>query len=388
VLSPLLTTIIGIGATILALSILVQVLQELYKHLANSKSRLYVKALWDHIGSLAQHLAYAPEFADIRVRGSFQILRRRPAGRLLPLSAEQLKRALERTSPAWVQRMLRQLRQEVSVSSENGPNVSQSWLTFLKRLSSVPRGATGYSVVIQIAGFLRDHGYSWEPGDDVVGSISVGDATVRPAELEQALVHRFTPHVEDVIARYDLLREHHQFAGRRRNLRQTFAIGFVASFLVGLPIQQVYVDATTRSAAETMELAEKAIDSYERVQLLERTAQPTGDAAADATAEGQEGENLTGDASELKELLRSMVDQLSEDVLGSDERDVIPVFSATFWQKRHSGFWGVLWYIFGCAGSAVLVSFGAPFWNGIVKALLGLKRSFLSNNGDAKGKVA
>jgi len=83
--NSLLTTLLTMAATFLGLSIVVQVIQELYKYLRSSKGRAYQLALKDFLGPLATELMRPGVLPDVRVRGPFQLMRIRPKGMILPL---------------------------------------------------------------------------------------------------------------------------------------------------------------------------------------------------------------------------------------------------------------------------------------------------------------
>jgi len=385
--TQVLTTIIGVAATILALSVVVQVIQEMYKYFTSSQSRVYVKVLTDHMGAIAKDIAFAPDFADLRTRGPFEILRRRPTGRLMPLEADELRAAAERTAPLWVQRTLDQLRlEEASGAGSKIPSVA--WTSFLEKLSSVARGAKGYETAKEIAAFLAEHGHSWESGKDHVGTVShISDPkhTFDPTVLIKAFEREFVPHIVKTAENTRLLDDHLAYATGRRNLRHTVVIGFLLAAAVGLPVQAIYQNAATMPPDKVIEFAEAVTDLYEKTQQAspaggevdEETARPTVDENPDLT-QITPPERLNAD-SLLKPLIRYISDARMS---GTPGYEMMSIIGSKEWKAKYHGFWGILLYVLGNIGTAILVGFGAPFWNDILKSVLGLKRTL---RGDVTG---
>jgi hypothetical protein len=103
-----LTMVLGLAASRAAFAILVQITQEVYKYLTSSKTRAYRDALVDFIGPAAAQLLQPGAAPELFVPGPFQFRRVQPKGKLLPLSRDALVKALERTSPEWVRRGLKE----------------------------------------------------------------------------------------------------------------------------------------------------------------------------------------------------------------------------------------------------------------------------------------
>ena len=133
--SALFSILIALAATFLGLSVLVQVIQEIYKHLTSSKSRAFNQVLRDFLGPWIAQLYRPGVIPDLVVRGPFQFFRRRPGGRLLPLSKDDLIKALERTAPDWHRQALKYLRMKVKLQGDREKAPSPSWNTFLKGLA-------------------------------------------------------------------------------------------------------------------------------------------------------------------------------------------------------------------------------------------------------------
>ena len=92
--STVLTPLLAMTAWFLGLSILVQVLQELWKFVTSSKARSFEKALADFLGPfIVGRLKQDPLLA---VRGPLQFRRVSTAGPVLPLDAADLSKQLRR----------------------------------------------------------------------------------------------------------------------------------------------------------------------------------------------------------------------------------------------------------------------------------------------------
>ena len=115
--SSLIQIVLGMVAMFLALSVGIQVLQEMWKYLFSTKAGVYSRVLGDWLGAWARELLESPALADLQVRGPFQVRRIKPTGKLLPLTREDLIDGLERTATLWRQRGLEALRLEVKVQA-------------------------------------------------------------------------------------------------------------------------------------------------------------------------------------------------------------------------------------------------------------------------------
>ena len=102
--TSLLSTVLAMAAAFLALSLLVQVIQECYKYLTSSRSKAYRGALIDFLGDKAKVLLESKELADLRARGPFQFSTGESKGHLEPMDKDDLMAALERAAPEWIQK--------------------------------------------------------------------------------------------------------------------------------------------------------------------------------------------------------------------------------------------------------------------------------------------
>jgi len=358
------------AAGVMALSILVQVLQELYKYLRNSKTLLYRAVLADALGPSVGRLWSAPEFADLRVRGAFQFSRRRPAGQLLPLEKDELTTALTRMSPPWVQRVLAAIQKERQFKTFG--TSSDSWHTLLTQLGSARKGTREYWIARQIAECLCENGHTVSPLSNQVGTLTA-NSSLDYERLESAFRERFLPQVTRAERIFPLIERQMEYANGRRNLRQSFTIGLIVALAVGTPIQTLYQQALSRSPEETAALAEKLVNIEERRASL----------AADTTIQEEKRIRILTDSMliPLGRIIREshtdstatgtgLPKTLIAQSLTSSSASPIRDYLNGLGKKVASPA-----YLLGCLITAILVSFGAPFWNDIVKSVLYFQKS-------------
>jgi len=331
--TSLLSTILAIGATFLALSLLVQVVQELYKYLTSSRSRAYAKALIDFLGPHAEQLLRPGVIPDLQVRGPFQVLRRRPEGHLQPMDKDDLIVALERTAAPWIQRALAALRLEASLSKGASGTLSPSFGQFLEQLNGVVAGSPGYSTALDVREFLA----TWHLKD--AGDVKRG--TLDPSALLRALRQRFLPSVVRADESFTQLVKNFDHTYRRRNLRHSFTFGFLLAFLAQQPLGEIYRAAKAAPIDQAVAAAEQARAIYAQ-QQPEGVAAERNAAALKAYADSLIGVLHTAGAAPSLEL--------NLKVIGTRLRDPS--------------------YLLGCLLTALLISFGAPFWNDLSGALL------------------
>lgn len=311
--TTLLSRLLTLAAIFLGLALLVQVLQEVYKHLVSARAGTWSGALIDYLGPWGKILLAPGALPDLRVRGPFQFRRLRPGGKLLPTDRDELVEAMERTLPAWHRRALSAIRfEEATTERTRHPGGSPEWSAFLLELQTAEPGSPGYLAAREIGDFLN----RWKSTD--------ADQPEATAALEAAFVRRFMPHVREAADNYPQLVRNFNYRYRRRNLRLTFTFGLAVAVLCNLPFDRVWIEAARTPEADAIALAER-IES--------------GD-----------------DAAAAESALNYVVDA-----------DVLRQVWANGWAAR-------MHYLAGCLLTALLISFGAPFWNDLSKALLRLKR--------------
>jgi hypothetical protein len=359
VVSSLMTTLLGLAGMFLGLAVLVQVVQEVYKYLTDSKSRAYVIALKDFLGPWAGHVVRAGSFPDMRVRGPFQWKRLRPAGRLLPLGKEELIRELEQTAPPWVYRTLDALKHEEKLQG-SGRQVSPVWRKFLGELGRTEVDTPGYWSAAAVAEFLSRYGHRVIPPKrgggkpEAVGKISPPEE-LDAARLSRAFRQEFLSHVDDVADRFPQLTANFEYAYRRRNIRHTLVIALVIVVLFDLPLDRLIRTSAQLSADEAVELARTAVELYDRQKELHGTA-----------------DSAMADQLVLALRVSSASLRRADPAGGDTMRSLLNVRLLTVLPQQGLGATGR--YLLGCLLTTLLVSFGAPFWNDLASMLLRLQK--------------
>ena len=133
----LLTTILTLAATFLGLSIVVQVIQELYKYLRSSKAKVYEVALIDFFRLLAHELLQPSFLLDILIGDSMQIMKVRSKSWIFLFNKEERSYSLERSAPPWIDQTLNKLNYKVDCQSDNFIACSISLEEYLNELGKV-----------------------------------------------------------------------------------------------------------------------------------------------------------------------------------------------------------------------------------------------------------
>jgi len=277
---------------------------------------------------------------QLQVRGPMQLWRSRPQGRLLPLSRRELKRALEETSPPWIQRTLHALEIENRLASPTSTGWSPNWHSFVSELERTAAGSPGYSTAQDIIRFLTNWGAIERSSGETEGQRPLLLRSFQPPQaLLVAFRQQFLPHIERVEEQYGQFLRNFEHAYRRRNLRQTFLFGLLITLAFNLPLQRLWREAAALSPQQAMELAERAKALYDKAQADPKSAELA------------------------REILRSSV-------VSSGPSSYRPALNELFGQ----GPWASLRYMLGSLLTALLVSFGAPFWNDAVGTLARLQK--------------
>jgi hypothetical protein len=349
--SSLGAAVVGAAATILALSLLVQVLQELWKFLFSTRSALYVRVLQEYLGPLGKRLAEPGVLSDFLVRGPFQFRQLRATGNLEPLATPQLVEGLERTAAPWVREALRRLRLEVSLQAAGETKPSPDWKRFVTELTTADAGGKGASDAHDVATFLAEYNLG---GKKMPARMNASTALI-------AFRERFLPHVVDAEKHANRLREMFDCQYKRRNQLITFVLGFLVAFALNQPTQRIVTRAQAMSPEEATALADNVLQLYERTQAADTTR--------DTTAARPPLPQLDSTLSRLVGTL----DSLARRGTAPDAANAaLPIPGITEFFKKETK---KIWYLLGCLLTAVLVSFGAPFWNDLVGALANKNRS-------------
>jgi hypothetical protein len=347
-----LTPLLAIAAWLLGLSILVQVLQEIWKFTTSSKSRAYENALADFLGPfITSHLR---QDTLVAVRGPFQLRRVSVAGRLMPLNQVDLVAALQRTAPAWPRIVSRALAVEQRLDAGLNDNARprafsqaiQPLLVQMQEANKVARaGEHRMADMVASAGdgkrvfsFLRAWGV-------VKGEEQPSVSPFDPKQISTAFDSEFFPHARLVNDHYDQFLKSFDHQYRRRNLRQTFLFGFLLAIALNLPFDQIVDRATKIPTDRAITLAHDAQQLYQQ-----------------AVASGTDQE-------QMRELTTRALAIASQSAEGATRVDyfINPVDLWARWRTAPATGFG---FLFGCLVTALLLAFGAPFWNDITGALL------------------
>lgn len=336
--TSLLSTLISLSASFLGLALLVQVLQELYKYLTSSKSQSYLMVLVDFLGPHAYQLLRPGTFPELQIRGPFQWLRRRPTGRLQPMDKPDLVAALERTAAPWVQRALGAIRLEASTQRGTPGAPSAALHQFMRDVFAAEPSSPGYFTAQELQQFFT----SWGLGE----AREKGKQIVNTDALLAAFRQRFVPSAVQTETLFGQLTKNVELAYRRRNLRQTFVFGLLLALLGNLPFDRLYQEASAVPLDQAVQTAEQMRALYAQ--------RAVGDTAP------RDFRELYRYADSLRAVL-----QLPRTPIAS--RWTLAALTEPF--RKNAAL-----YVLGCVITAVLVSFGAPFWNDLAGALLRLNK--------------
>jgi hypothetical protein len=364
--NSLLTVLLTLAATFLGLSIVVQVVQELYKYLRSSKGRAYQIALKDFLGPLALELLKPGVLPDVRVRGPLQLKRVRPEGMILPLKREELSNALERTAPPWIQQTLNQLKLEVDFQSNKPLPPSPSWDKFLEDLGKVEQGTTGYWNAFEIAEFLQEWKYNWnqkileaKSHTKCIGTFTLPHNNLDAKQLLLAFRKKFLPYVENAVENFSKLESNFEYSYSRANRRQTFIIAMLITFIFNLPINILYKNAQKIDPESAIKLAETTMEMYKS-----KSEVPESLIVSNQLPDSLIQKNLELAKKIMSSTLKTQSSESGIEYF-SDWESIVAIFSGNF---------KFLLYLFYCGITSIFLTFGAPFWNDIASALLRLQK--------------
>jgi hypothetical protein len=332
----LLSTLLSLAAAFLSFSVAVQIFQELWKYLTSSKSRAYLLALRDFLGPWTND--FLREFGQSSMRGPFQLFRFKPGKNLLPMNREGIAAGLERMAPTWVHRTMEAIRLEMSLQGFSPQPPSALWKGFVGDL------AGGRPAADDVRQFLEEWGHRFGSSSPAgVVSVKKFPAQLDARQLFTAFRRRFYRDHDSVLERFPSFERNFEYAYKRRNLRQSFTIALAFAFFFDLPFDVLYSKASTASPDQATALVENAISLYDRsakdsIGVFERRQ-----LLADATQ--AVGGTLSVEGVDYLVDLKSML---------------------ALW---NSGFDRVLRHLLGLLITALLASFGAPFWNDLISVL-------------------
>jgi hypothetical protein len=373
-MNSVLTPLLAISAWFLGLSVLVQVLQELYKFLTSSKSRAFEHALADFAGPFV--VSRLQQDARLTVRGPLQFRRVSIAGRVLPMNADDLAVAIEKAAPEWQRLVGRALELEAALQKGKpmrpSPRLAQTLAGLTQQLEAAAgdvQSAT-FGDATRVARFL----WEWK----MLGSDGrVNDAELDAARVQEAFRREFFPQFETIQRHYDQFLQNFGYQYRRRNLRQTFTLAFVVTVVLNLPFEQIYLRATALTPEQAVALAESAQRLYTESQKMRTGATPS--------EEQKRLQALATEALAVANRARvtctsSADSPVSDAPITCENAAVDP---AVVWATVSDGRLLSLRFLMGCLISAVLITFGAPFWNDVSSSLLRAARPRRDQTGPA-----
>lgn len=386
-MNTVLTPLLAMTAWFLGLSILVQVLQEMWKFVTSSKSRAFENALADFLGPFViGRLRQDPLLA---VRGPFQFRRVGIAGRILPLNAGDLVASLEKSAPEWQRILKRALDFEAALQTTGPAPASPAFLDMVKALQrqldeAKILGKTDHRLAAESqafgdAGRVHEFLDRWQllPRDGGPESAPLLDS----AKLLQAFRKEFLPQADTIARHYDQFLQNFNYQYRRRNLRQTFAFSMLVAIVLNLPFEQIYLRATTVTPEQAIALADNAQQLYMDAQALPQEAQQEQLRAVgkQALALAQSATSfacaprdfgLTTDATIEREGRRARTAPAGAYECASAVGVDYFLDPAVVWARLRAPESQSPRFLFGCFLTAILVTFGAPFWNDLSSTLL------------------
>ena len=381
---PVLSSIAALAATFLALSLLVQVIQEIYKYLSSSQERSYRMALIDFLGPWADRIFEEDMAVDLKIRGPFQKRTVVPPARLLPLDKDDLTDALERTLSPWHREALQALRIERRLQEEQAEKggshlvVSPALASFIRKLTTAARGSPGYQAARDIYGFLQKwmNLPEWSEQDEKPPVVQEKEILARqenPVDARAVLTAysaRFLPHITRAADNYSQLMRNVEYSYRRRNLRQTFVFAFMLAVLFELPFCRLYQQAREMPADAAWRALSEATAAYDSTQASGRPVVPQS--ALPRTTVG------------LAEKLKAMGDSTKANPRAGDGIEYASLLRGAWRNIGQSGVVNGISYILGSLITALLICFGAPLWNDIAKSILRLKKGPLTDPDSAE----
>ena len=393
-MNSVLTPLLAMTAWFLGLSILVQVLQELWKFVTSSKARSFEKALSDFLGPfVVGRLRQDPLLA---VRGPLQFRRVSTAGRILPLNAADLTASLEKSAPEWQRLLRRALAFEASAQKSRPARPTPAFLDTVRTLTrqvmeadalmkSNDRHLGAEALALGDAGNVYRFLEKWNVTgpEGAAPDLKALDATT----LQQAFTQEFFPQEETIGRHYEQFLQNFGFRYRRRNLRQTFIFAMLVAVVLNLPFEQIFLRATMVSPEQAIALAENA------QQLYEQAASSTDQATRDQLqAFGNQALDIARGAANFACTPRDadLAPPSPEGVTGAppancDVAMTVDYFldPAVVWQRVSDRRTAAPRFLFGCLLTAILITFGAPFWNDLSSTLLRAARPTRDQQGTA-----
>ncbi len=355
--TSLISTLLGLVGILLGLSILVQVIQECWKYLLSTKGAAYQRALFAFLGPWARELLRPGVIPDLQINGPFQKWRRRPKGRLQQMDQSTLVAALERTAAPWIRRVLQALRAEADLQNGRGAALSPAFAAVLEQLRATGQDSPGYASAQEALRFLK----KWSSDDTT--QLSDTGARVDARKLITAFRQQFLPQITEVERTFTQLDRNFEYLYRRRNTALTFL--FATSVVVALdaPIATLYRQAKGMTPEQAVTLGENARGVFDSLNRLPRASAPAARQADSVRAD----EYLRFS----RDILEALRQSANVGTAVTAETDFLSARVNKLRQQIKDG--GLRWafgYLLGSLVTALLISFGAPFWNDVAGAVL------------------
>jgi hypothetical protein len=277
-MSGLITTLVGLALALVLLSLLVQGVQELWKHLSDSRAVTFTRCLEGMFGPLVGELLRPGALPDVVRPGPFRLRRAGPWAVVPPLDRAALIGALRRTAPGWVQRASERLDLEVEIQDGEPAAASPAWAAFVEELrgfvrpaarSRRQREAAQQAPEYEIAQDILELLESWKA---VAGGATAGGSRARTTRatpsrsfdawiVRAAFRDRFLAPLQDVERDYPQLLRNCEHACRRRNLRGAFTISILLALVFNLPFHRLWNEASRPSTAARLEAVALAMSA-------------------------------------------------------------------------------------------------------------------------------
>jgi hypothetical protein len=251
--------------------------------------------------------------------------------------------------------MLAALRTEAAFQSGTAAALSPAFENVVAELRATVRGSPGYSAAIQILQFLK----AWSvPCGDGPGA----DQDRGPVDANKILAafrQHFLPHIVEAELNYAQLDRNFDYVYRRRNTLLTFIFAIAVVIAIDVPIGTVYRQARGMTSEQALALAERARAAYDSLVRLPA-------ARAEDSVRAREYLDLSRDM--MVALRRSAT--LGPGAVATEPGFVSARIGRLQQQIRDGGIWWTGGYLLECLVTALLVAFGAPFWNDLAGVLI------------------
>lgn len=347
-----LEALIGLAGIFMGLAIAVQVLQEIYKYVTWSKARAYRIALRDFLGDWVDKAYGCEALRSMYVRGPFELVKsffrkllnlkrkKSAAAGLLPLTKEDLLHAVDRTAPDWVRDVIDVLKKERDLQQGTsappspvlGELIDDVWTRYA--CDTPARKTFDFLVKWKVTGQPKK------------GSKKPLRKSCDAARVLEAFYQRYVPERAKVNEEFEQFTANFEHTYQRRNFRQTLMLATLLSLLLGLPFSALYNEARSLAPEEAIRVTQSLSELHD---------------------ESQADPEKAAELNELLQRLREPLEQILEPQELDLGRGVARLRELVGTPKQIPGYLGH------CLLTALLIAFGAPFWDRLSKALLSFR---------------